>query len=87
MSGVPRGCARLWLAPPLAFTGRPVGAAGPASKQQVKKFTVLKRNFTIEDGELTPTLKVKRKQVNEHFSAEIEAMYAESESAQASASA
>ena len=47
-----------------------------ARVEQIKKFTVLKRNFTIEDGELTPTLKVKRKKVNDHFADEIEAMYA-----------
>lgn len=47
-----------------------------ARVEQVKKFTILPRNFTIEDGELTPTLKVKRNKVNEHFADEIEAMYA-----------
>jgi long-chain acyl-CoA synthetase len=46
-----------------------------ARVEQIKKFTVLPRNFSQEQGELTPTLKVKRKRVNENFSAEIEAMY------------
>jgi len=48
-----------------------------ARVEQVKKFTILSRNLSVQDGELTPTLKVKRKVVNEHFAAEIEAMYAE----------
>jgi long-chain acyl-CoA synthetase len=48
-----------------------------ARVEQVKRFTVLERNLSIEHGELTPTLKVKRKAVNEHFSKEIEAMYAD----------
>ncbi len=46
-----------------------------ARVEQVKKFKVLARNFTVEDGELTPTLKVKRKKVNDHFSADIESLY------------
>jgi long-chain acyl-CoA synthetase len=48
-----------------------------AQVEQVKKFKVLPRNLSQELGELTPTLKVKRKRVNENFSAEIEAMYAD----------
>ena len=48
-----------------------------ARVETVKKFTILARPFSIEDGELTPTLKVKRKVVNEHFSREIESMYQE----------
>jgi long-chain acyl-CoA synthetase len=44
----------------------------------VKKFTILPRHLSpLTTGELTPTLKVKRKRVNESFAAEIEAMYAE----------
>ena len=48
-----------------------------ARVEQIKKFTVLHRNFTVEDGELTPTLKVKRSKVNDHFAEDIEAMYVE----------
>jgi long-chain acyl-CoA synthetase len=46
-----------------------------ARVEQIKKFTVLPRAFGIETGELTPTLKVKRKVVNQNFAREIEAMY------------
>ncbi|MBK7194607.1 MAG: long-chain fatty acid--CoA ligase [Myxococcales bacterium] len=48
-----------------------------ARVEQVKKFTILERPFAIETGELTPTLKIKRKAVNQNFAAEIEAMYQE----------
>jgi long-chain acyl-CoA synthetase len=48
-----------------------------ARVEQIKKFTILQRNFSIEDGELTPTLKVKRAKVSDHFADEIEAMYSE----------
>jgi long-chain acyl-CoA synthetase len=48
-----------------------------ARVEQVKKFVILERPLAIETGELTPTLKVKRKVVNQSFASEIEAMYAE----------
>jgi long-chain acyl-CoA synthetase len=48
-----------------------------ARVETVKKFHVLAQPFSIETGELTPTLKVKRKIVYTNFAAEIEAMYAE----------
>ncbi|MEO7108875.1 MAG: long-chain fatty acid--CoA ligase, partial [Polyangiaceae bacterium] len=48
-----------------------------ARVETVKKFTILERPFGVDTGELTPTLKVKRKVVGERYSAEIEAMYAE----------
>ncbi len=47
-----------------------------ARVRQIKKFTILERPLSIERGELTPTLKVKRKVVREHFAAEIDGMYA-----------
>jgi long-chain acyl-CoA synthetase len=46
-----------------------------ARVEQVKKFVILPRALTIEDGELTPTLKVKRNIVAEHFADQIEGMY------------
>ena len=46
-----------------------------AKVETIKKFTILHRNFTVDDGELTPTLKVKRRIVYENFANEIEAMY------------
>ena len=43
--------------------------------EQVKKFTILPKKLYEEDGEVTPTMKVKRKYVNEAFGDLIEAMY------------
>jgi long-chain acyl-CoA synthetase len=45
--------------------------------EQVKKFTILPRELSIAEGELTPTLKVRRNVVTDHFAAQIEAMYAD----------
>ena len=48
-----------------------------AQVETIKRFSILPRGFTIEDGELTPTLKIKRRNVSQNFAREIEAMYAE----------
>jgi len=50
-----------------------------ARVEQIKKFTILARPFGVATGELTPTLKIKRKVVAQLYTAEIEAMYAEGE--------
>lgn len=47
--------------------------------EKLKGVVLLDRELTIEGGELTPTLKVKRRVVMEKFKAEIDAMYAEKE--------
>ena len=47
-----------------------------SNPEQVKKFTILPRDLNVDEGELTPTLKIRRKQINENWSKEIEAMYA-----------
>jgi len=46
-----------------------------ARVEQVKKFTILPKKLYEEDGEVTPTMKVKRKYINEAFGDLIEAMY------------
>ena len=46
-----------------------------ASFEQVRKYRVLARDFTIEQGELTATMKVRRKRVMENFRGEIDELY------------
>jgi long-chain acyl-CoA synthetase len=46
-----------------------------ASYEQIKRFTVLSREFSIADGEMTPTLKMKRNVIEQRFSDLIEEMY------------
>ena len=46
-----------------------------SNPEQIKKFTILPRDFTIDDGELTPTLKIRRKQILENWSSEVNSMY------------
>ena len=45
------------------------------SYETIKRFTILDRDFTQETGELTPTMKVKRKAATQKFKKEIDAMY------------
>jgi long-chain acyl-CoA synthetase len=47
-----------------------------ASFEQVKKFTVISREFSIADGEMTPTLKMKRNVIEQRFKGLIDSMYA-----------
>ncbi len=46
-----------------------------ARYETIKKFKLLPRPFTIEDGEITPTLKLKRKNINEKYKDLIDDMY------------
>ena len=46
-----------------------------ARYEQIKYFTMLEQPFDIASGELTPTLKIKRRVVNEKYKNEIEEMY------------
>ncbi len=51
---------------------------GRSGFEQIKRFRVLPRDFTIEHGELTPTLKLRRKIALEHFAEDVDALYADS---------
>ena len=48
-----------------------------AHYEQVKRFTLLPHAFSMERGELTNTLKIKRRVLNENYKAEIDKMYQE----------
>ena len=43
--------------------------------EQIKRFRILPRDFSADEDEVTPTLKLKRRVVAEHFADEIEALY------------
>ncbi|MBP7602455.1 MAG: long-chain fatty acid--CoA ligase [Spirochaetes bacterium] len=45
--------------------------------EKIKKFTLLPKEFTQEDGEITATQKIKRKVINQRYRDIIDAMYAE----------
>lgn len=49
--------------------------ASVSKAEAIKKFTILSRDFTLEDEEITNSLKVRRHIVTEHFKDEIDAMY------------
>ena len=46
-----------------------------ASVEQVKKFSLINIQLTAEDDELTPTMKLKRKFINQKYGDIIESMY------------
>jgi long-chain acyl-CoA synthetase len=43
--------------------------------EQIKRYAILPRDFSAEENEITPTLKLRRRVCQEHFAAEIEALY------------
>jgi long-chain acyl-CoA synthetase len=48
---------------------------GRSRFEQIKRFAILPRDFSLEEGEITPTLKLRRKVILEHFAAEAEALF------------
>lgn len=50
-----------------------------ARVEHVRDFRILPRNFSVETGELTPSLKIKRRIVDKNYAQEIESMYVEKE--------
>jgi long-chain acyl-CoA synthetase len=45
--------------------------------EQIKRFAILPREFTLEHDEITPTLKLRRKVVLDHFAADVAGLYAD----------
>ncbi|MDR9418746.1 AMP-dependent synthetase/ligase [Gracilimonas sp.] len=48
--------------------------------EKVKRFKLLEDQFTIDDGEITPTLKIKRNVINKKYKEQIDSIYADEES-------
>ncbi len=46
-----------------------------SSSEQIKRFTILERDFSLEEDEITPTLKVKRNVVSEKFADLLQSLY------------
>jgi long-chain acyl-CoA synthetase len=46
-----------------------------AQVEQIKKFRILERDFSLEEGELTPSLKLKRNVVYERYAEHFEMLY------------
>jgi long-chain acyl-CoA synthetase len=43
--------------------------------EQIKRFAILPRDFSMDEGEVTPTLKLKRRVVLDHFASEVATIY------------
>lgn len=50
--------------------------AGLSASEQIRRFALLPRGFTPEQGELTPKLSLRREVIASHFAAEIQSLYA-----------
>ena len=48
-----------------------------SNPEQIKKFRILPRDLSVDHGELTPTLKIRRKQIRENWAEVIDEMYAD----------
>ena len=64
------------------ITGRVHAAVSQANEElaryeQIKKYKILPREFSVEEGEMTPTMKLKRKVIEQAYADDIEAFYAE----------
>jgi long-chain acyl-CoA synthetase len=46
-----------------------------SNPEQIKKYTILENDFTVETGELTPTMKLKRNIIHAERGSDIEAIY------------
>jgi long-chain acyl-CoA synthetase len=54
-------------------------------QEKIRRFALLPRDFTIEDDEITPSLKVKRKNIDKKYKAIIDTLYADENLVEATA--
>jgi long-subunit acyl-CoA synthetase (AMP-forming) len=73
----------------LAYVQREVDRlnGGLARFESIKRFTLLPKELSVEAGELTPTLKLRRKVIAQHYAGEIDALFVEQTGRSASSEA
>jgi long-chain acyl-CoA synthetase len=54
-------------------------------QEKIRRFALLARDFTIEDDEITPSLKVKRKNIDKKYKSTIDQLYANENSVEVNA--
>ena len=77
--GLPRDQAELSRRPEVAALVQGVVDdvnRGRTGFEQIKRFAILPRDFSAEEGEVTPTLKLRRRIAEQHFAREIDELYA-----------
>jgi len=77
--GLPRDQAELSRRPEVAALMQGVVDdvnRGRTGFEQIKRFAILPRDFSADEGEVTPTLKLRRRVAEQHFAREIDELYA-----------
>ena len=71
----PKAPSAIKLGLPGGQFGHPVALTIPEIEQAVRRFVIADEPFTIENSEMTPTMKVRRHVVKERYGSELEALY------------
>lgn len=53
------------------------GAPNDGLVEKIRRFWILERDFSMEQGELTPTMKMKRREIEKKFAREFDRIYSE----------
>jgi long-chain acyl-CoA synthetase len=80
--GLPRDLAELSRNPEVAALAQSAvddANRGRSGFEQIKRFGILPRDFSADEGEVTPTMKLRRRVATQHFAREIDELYEKDE--------